>query len=145
MNPLIQADDITVVTAPDFAEPRGGAVLAILHGKDFDSKPIMEELRRNWPIDDPLVVYLQPVTNGAELARAHAIAGGATSLIVAYESGNELLTIMAGAQCIDFGIVFCNDAVSDEVLNAIRYAGLTATSDPEVAVEHAHDDAFGPN
>ena len=130
MTPLNQTDDITVVTAPDFATPRGGSVLVILGGEDLDPKAILHEVTRQWPIDDPLVVYVQPIVNGSDLARAKAIFATSSKCVLVVDEMTPLLALMLTIMDDD-SIVLASDTQWGD--NA-AYMGLNVADDAEAAI-----------
>ena len=109
MTPLNQTDDITVVTAPDFAAPRGGSVLVILGNEGLNPQPILHEITRQWPIDDPLVVYIQPIVNGVDLARAKAIFATSSKCVLVVDEMTPLLALMLCAMDDD-SVVLSSDS-----------------------------------
>lgn len=130
MTPLNQPDDITVVTSPDFAAPRGGSVIAIFGGNDFPYQDILSELTNQWPTDDALTVYIQPIVNGDDLVRAKAIFYISTKIILVADDMNPNLSLML--TMLDEDCVFLsNDKQWND--NA-AYFGLNSADSAEVAV-----------
>lgn len=138
--PTNDAPDIQVVTAPDFAAPRSGTVLAILGGEDFKSEILLQEIQKRWEQDDPLTVYVQPITNGADFTRALAIASMSDVVIVQLdEEVTSELVIMATVRTSPV-LVFAN-GVHPETAHALTSIGVTVMHQPGVVVDYAGDHA----
>ena len=132
MIPLTQPDDITVVTSPDFAAPRGGSVIAIFGGNDFSHQDILSELSRQWPIEDPLTVYIQPVVDSVDLVRAKAIFYSSSKVILVADDMNPNLALMLNA--LDEDCVFLSSDVQWNKNAA--HMGLNAADHAEAAVRY---------
>jgi hypothetical protein len=130
----IPTDDITVVTAPDFAEPRGGSTLLILGGVDLDAAPILQEINRVWDVEDPLVVYVQPVITASDVSRAAALVHICGQAIVMLDPSNAYLSLLTSTIQSEMGVVVSPSA---ELNNVVAFLGLQATSRMDVAVAFA--------
>lgn len=130
MTPLSPTDDITVVTAPDFATPRGGSVLVIIGNENLATQPILHEITRQWPIDDPLVVYVQPIVSGSDLARAKAIFAASSKCVLVVDELTPNLALML-AIMDDDSIVLASDTQWGD---SAAYMGLNVADDAASAV-----------
>lgn len=132
------SDCITIVTAPDFSPPTGGTVLVVLGSEGFDPSPIKEEIIRQWPIDDALVVYLQEVTCGSDFTRSIALCSSANSTIIVGDEHNPLLTLLGAKFAYESGVII-SSGISKEFANAMSYSGINVADSADQAVKSVID------
>lgn len=125
-----QANDITVVTAPDFAAPQGGTVLAIMGGKDFPYQQVLQYINDVW-YNEPLVVYVQPIDTSADLARAKSIYSVVHNVIFMADTLTPTMALLLGVLDDDCVVV----SRDPQWVCDAAYMGLTATDSYQVAVD----------
>ena len=114
--------DIVLVTPPDFAPLRRGTVLTVVSNHDIQD--IMDALMREWPVEDALTVYQQPLGNGEEASRALALVSMSHATVFVLTSTEEanLLCVAATRAQDPTAFFLVRDTFVDDVRNSLAHA-----------------------